>query len=184
MSKLTNTLLVSTFLTTLASAAFALPITFTETTDFPDAPGTPIDFNLFQAVDGTVGLDPGDAIDFFTFTNLTPGTRYSLTGAPTSGVTVVLFIGIWDGATTGVNDGSNLNPNLAFNTGDIGNPQEIFNGIVAGDSLTVGIEAGAGGIVSEGYRVTLTPAPEPASLALFSVGLASVAMARRRRRKG
>jgi hypothetical protein len=170
-----NALLASSVLTTIGFGASAT--TFVENStppiipDFSNTPAgaNPIDFSAFQSVQGTLtgGSDPAD---FFTFTGLTAGDDFSITfnrGGPTSGSS---FVFTADGFMETLGPGGS----------------KTDTGMLAATSLTVGVtdtQTFTGS--AEGYSVTLSEfpvgIPEPSAAAIFAVGLAGLAVARRKR---
>jgi len=174
-----NTLLASSVLTTVGFGASAT--TFIENStppvipDFPNtSPGSNINFSMFQSVTGTLqtGIDPAD---FFTFTGLTVGDDFSImfVNIGTSGASGATFNFTADGLS-----GVNLAPGQSTTE----------TGVLSTTSLGVGVtdtRTGGIGIAAEGYSVTLSeiPAgiPEPSTAAIFAVGLAGLAVARRKR---
>jgi len=178
MNSFKNALLASSVLTTVGVGASAT--TFVEGTtppiiaDFSNtaAGANPINFGMFQSVSATLtgGSDPAD---FFTFTGLTSGDDFSITFARGAGASFSVFdFGIVGGATVAL-----MPLGMATQTGVLG-----------GTSLTIGVTdtRNLNGF-AEGYSVSLseTPAavPEPSSAAIFAVGLAGLAVARRKRRR-
>jgi hypothetical protein len=164
---------VLTMITVGASAGTFIEGTTTPT-PFPNAPPGPnIDFSTFQTVQGTLqgGIDPDDV---FTFTGLTAGDDFSINftraGPLGSGSS---FVFTADGFM------ETLGP---FSS-------KTDSGVLGGTSLAVGVKdnfTGPGiGALAEGYSVTLSeiPAgvPEPSAVAMFAVGLAGLAVARRKR---
>ncbi len=174
MKSFKRALLASSVLTTVGSGASAA--TFIEGAGgFPDSPpGSSIDFSMFQTVQGTLtrGSDPAD---YFTFTGLTAGADFSIT-----------FNRLNDGCGSCVSfvftaDGFSETLAPGVNKTDIG--------VLGATSLTVGVTNPNSGTttVAEGYSVTLSEltagVPGPSAAAIFAVGLAGLAVARRRRRR-
>jgi hypothetical protein len=166
-------LLASSVLTTVGSGASAA--TFTESTDFPDSsPGQGIDFSQFQTVRGTLAAGP-DQVDYFTFTGLTAGAGFSITFERLDSCSSCQspFVFTADGFS------ETLQP--PDSKTDIG--------VLSATSLTVSVTDTLQGsfTLGEGYSVTLSeiPAgvPGPSAAAIFAVGLAGLAVARRRRRR-
>ncbi len=173
MKSFTYALLASSVLTTVGSAS-AATLTENPAADLPNSsPGQGIDFGSFQTVQGTLaaGSDPAD---FFTFTGLTPGATFSITFERLAGCFTCAspFVFTADGFSETLQP-----PNSKTDTG-----------ILSATSLTVGVANNViGSSTAEGYSVTLTelPAgvPGPPAAAIFAVGLAGLAIARRRRRR-
>jgi hypothetical protein len=170
-----NALLVSSVLTTIGFSASATPFIegVTEPGDFPGtSPGTSIDFSMFQAVQGTLRGAGIDQADFFTFVALTTGDKFSITFASSSS-NEAAFTYTSDGFSETLGPGSN----------------KTDAGVLAATTLTVGVTtpntAPGSASFAEGYTVTLSeiPAsvPEPSAAAIFAVGLAGLAVARRKR---
>ena len=176
MNSFKNALLASSVLTTVGFGASAT--TFTETTDFPNTsapPVTNIDFGSFQTVQGTLAA-VADPADFFTFTGLTAGDDFSIT------FNRLLSCGSCRSAFEFTAD--SLSPVTLVP------PQSVtLTGVLGATTttLTVGVTntATVPPSSAEGYSVTLSevPAgvPEPSAAAIFAVGLAGMAVARRKR---
>jgi hypothetical protein len=170
-----NALLVSSVLTAIGSSASAT--TFIEGTTEPGlfpttSPGTSIDFSTYQSVQGTLQGAMIDQAGFFTFTDLTAGDNFSITFA-TSPVDEAKFTYTADGFSETLGPGDN----------------KTDDGILAATTLTVGVTipvtAPGDASFAEGYTVTLAelPAsvPEPSAAGIFAIGLAGLAVARRKR---
>jgi hypothetical protein len=173
-------LLASSVLTTVgfgASAGTFIESAMAPGGDFPNSPPPPpvtnIDFSMFQTVTGTL-LGGHDPADFFTFTGLTAGDDFSITFTNTTPVNQSSFPFIFtaDGFMETLAHGQS----------------KTDTGVLSATSLTVGVTNTNPGIAnpppSEGYSVTLSefPAgiPEPSAAAIFAVGLAGLAVARRK----
>ena len=164
-------LLASSVLATVGSGASAA--TFTEDGgDFPGiAPGPSIDFSQFQTVQGTLASGP-DPVDFFTFTGLTAGADFSIT-----------FSREDEGCCSWIFTADGLSETLGR-----GESKTVL-GVLGATSLTVGVtDTNPDAFnVAEGYSVTLSTlsagVPSPSAAAMFAVGLAGLAVARRRRRR-
>jgi hypothetical protein len=163
-----NALLASSVLTTIGFGASAT--TFVEATmapggDFPNtAPGTNINFSMFQAVQGTLGQQPPDPADFFTFTGLTAGDDFSITFSNTNTSTSTASLNFTaDGISETLGGGAS----------------KTDTGMLSSTSFTVGVTLVNGTGFGEGYTVALSelpvPAPKPSAAAIFAVGLAGLA---------
>ena len=177
MNRFTTTLLASTVLTAVGSGSFAA--TFVENTtvpviaDFANTVGSadPINFATFQTVQGNLSShNPSDLADFFTFTGLTIGDNFSITFTRDGGPTSFTFTA--GGFAETLASGST----------------RTDSGVLGSTSLTVGVTIPVpdlGGF-AEGYTVTLSETasrvPEPSTMAIFAIGLAGLAAARRKRR--
>ena len=182
MNSFKNTLLASSVLTTVgfgASATTLIEGVPPAPADFPNTPpGTPVDFSMFQSVQGFLSTlnPPPDLSDFFTFTGLTAGDDFSIT------FNRLLSCGSCRSAFEFTAD--SLSPVTLVP------PQSVMLTGVLGattTTLTVGVTntATVPPSSAEGYSVTLSevPAgvPEPSAAAIFAVGLAGMAVARRKR---
>jgi hypothetical protein len=171
-----STLLASSVLTTIgfgASATTLMEGVAPAPADFPNtSPGTSIDFSMFQSVTGTL-TNVSDQADFFTFTGLTAGDDFSITFTTTAmGSSNSSFLFTADGFSETLGPGSS----------------KTDTGVLSDAMLTVGVtdtKSGPGVGTAEGYSVTLSESPagipEPSTAALFAVGLAGLAVARRKR---
>ena len=182
MNSFKNVLLASSVMTTVGFGASAT--TFVENMTAPVIPdfsntvtgANPIDFGMFQSVQGTLTavVDPAD---FFTFTGLTTGDNFSIT------FNRLIGCGSCQSAFVFTADGLSL---VTLVPGG----SKTDSGVLAATSLTVGVtdtDTGPTVGVAEGYSVTLSeiPAgvPEPSAAAIFAVGLAGLVVARRKRRR-
>jgi hypothetical protein len=176
MKSVKYALLASSVLSTVGSGASAATFTEGAGSGFPDSPpGSSIDFGTFQTVEGTLtsGSDPAD---YFTFTSLTAGADFSITftrGSDGCG-SCASFVFTADGFSETLAPGTS----------------EIDFGVLGTTSLTVGVTnpaIGGSSSFAEGYSVTLSeiPAgiPGPPAAVVFAVGLAGLAVARRKRRR-
>jgi len=176
MNSFKNALLASSVLTTVGFGASAT--TFVEDStlplivDFSNTVGgaNPINFSMYQSVQGTLH-GTADPADYLTFTGLTLGDDFSVT-----------FSRANDGPSSFGFTADGFSETLAPGS------SKTDNGVLGGTSLTIGVTdpymfTG----FAEGYTVSLseTPAgvPEPSTAAIFSVGLAGLAVARRKRRR-
>jgi len=174
MKSFKSALLASSVLTAIGSSASAA--TFTEGADFPGSPpGPSIDFSLFQTVQGTLTSGP-DPVDYYTFTGLTTGADFSITFNRLNGgcSSCASFDFTADGLSETLEPGTST----------------IDIGVLGATSLTVGVtnpRIGGSSSFAEGYSITLSeiPArvPGPPAAVIFAVGLAGLAVARRRRRR-
>jgi hypothetical protein len=179
VNSIKSALLGSSVLTTVGFGASAT--TFFENSTAPIIPdfsnalagANPIDFSMFQTVQGTLngGADPAD---YFTFTGLIAGDDFS-----------IIFNRLIDCASCAASfvfTADTLSP-VTLGPGQ----SKTDTGVLAATMLTVGVTDIGGGGVAEGYSVTLSeiPAgvPEPSTAGLFAVGLAGLAVARRKRRR-
>ena len=174
MKAFRRALLASSVLTTVGSGASAATL-LEDAGGFPDSPpGSNIDFTTFQTVQGTLTRG-SDSVDYFTFTGLTAGADFSITlNRLIDGCgSCVSFVFTADGFSETLAPGASKT--------DIG--------VLGATSLTVGVTNPNSGTttIAEGYSVTLSeiPAGVPgrSAAALFAVGLAGLAAARRRRRR-
>ena len=120
---------------------------------------------MFQSVRGTLGQQPPDPADFFTFTGLIAGDDFSITFSNTNT--------------------SSSSASLDFTADGIsetlgGGASKTDTGMLSSMSLTVGVTLVNGVGFGEGYTVTLSetlpvPAPKPSAAAIFAVGLAGLA---------
>jgi hypothetical protein len=176
-----NTLLASSVLTTVGFGASAT--TFIENStppvipDFPNTsapPVTNIDFGMFQSVTGTLTA-VSDPADFFTFTGLTAGDDFS--------ITFNRHVDCGSCGSAFVFTADSLSPVTLVP------PQSATEiGVLSAASLAVGVtdkDIGPNVGVAEGYTVTLSESPagipEPSAAAIFAVGLAGLAVVRRKR---
>jgi hypothetical protein len=130
---------------------------------------------MFQSVQGTVQGATIDPVDFFHFTGLTADDDFSITFAntlpPGSGAPMTFTA---DGVSATLGPGSSPKTDA---------------GVLAATSLTVEVAipdtAAGDSSFAEGYSVTLSeiPAgvPEPSAAAIFAIGFAGLAVARRKR---
>lgn len=167
-------LLASTMLTAIGNGAIAGILTegvLPAPGDFSNtaAGADPVDFGTYQEVDGTIDGGIGD-VDFFKFINLTSGHHYKVTVSTKDAGDHLIF-----------GKDAALSPQVQVD--DISSKILLDEDLAAVD-LTIGVEPTSGNF-AEGYRVILTDTtlPEPASLALFSVGLGGLAAMRRRKRR-
>ena len=174
MKSVKYALLASSVLSTVGSGASAATFTEGAGADFPGSPpGPSIDFSLFQTVQGALASGP-DPADSFTFTGLTAGANFSITFTRSNqGCAQCEFVFTADGFSETLTPGTS----------------KTDFGTLGATSLTVSVTDTVTGFFTgaEGYSVTLSeiPAgvPGPSAAAIFAVGLAGLAVARRRRRR-
>jgi hypothetical protein len=175
-----NTLLASSVLTTVgfgASATTLIEGVPPAPADFPNTPpGTPVDFSMFQSVQGFLSTlnPPPDLSDFFTFTGLTVGDDFSIMFSNTTESASLLFAADADGISETLAAGTSKTDTGVLSSTSLGIGVTVVNGQIAGG-------------FGEGYTVALSefPAgvPEPSAAAIFAVGLAGLGVARHRRRR-
>jgi hypothetical protein len=171
-----NALLASSVLTTIGFSASATPFIegVTVAGDFANtSPGPNIDFTAFQSVQGTLRGGGIDQADFFTFTGLTAGDDFSITFA-SSISNEAAFTFTADAFSETLGPGGS----------------KTDAGVLAATTLTVSVTtpttAAGSASFAEGYTVTLSESPagvpEPSAAAIFAVGLAGLAVGRRKKR--
>jgi len=126
--------------------------------------------------DGTTSVN--DPEDFVKFGSLTSGATYTLSLAEICGGSCgnSVAFDLYDNGLTTIAQTETLGPGATL-------PVPGLTGLT---SLVVGVHIGVGSGCCEGYSVKLqsasTTVPEPASLALVSVGIVGAFVARRRKR--
>ena len=174
MNSFKNALLASSVLTTVGFGASATTFVEDMTSpiiiDFSNTPAgaNPIDFSMFQSVQGTLS-GSADPADYFTFTGLTAGDDFSITFNRLTGSQGLHFHRrrvFGDAAGGAEQDG-----HRRARRHDVDGRRDGF--------------PSNGTTFAEGYSVALSeiPAgiPEPSTAAIFAVGLAGLAVARRKR---